>query len=378
MQGSGISRHLHAMNKIALVMIVRDEARSLERCLVSACPWVDEMVVLDTGSRDATPAIARRMGARVTEFTWINDFAAARNAALALTDAPWRLVLDADEWITHGGACLDALRRQPADALFQINVTSLLDASEGAGRGEAPSWLPRLLPRGVAYEGRIHEQPATALPRRRLPLLVAHDGYLGAQQAAKAGRNERLLTLALAEQPEDAYLHYQLGKDFEVRARFEEAAPHYRRALALAEPCAAWRHDLVVRSLFTLKKTGSFDEAVALAAAEAPRWPASPDFHFTLGDLYLDCAAAAPAAATGWLAKVESSWLRALEIGEQPQLADSVRGRGSFLAAHNLSVLHAGLGRSREAAGWRERSAAMRRQIESFPDTPTAPGALYH
>ena len=100
------------MNRIALVMIVRDEARSLERCLESARPWVDETVVLDTGSLDATPEIARRLGARVAHFAWIDDFAAARNAALALTDAPWRLVLDADEWITHGGESLAALRRR--------------------------------------------------------------------------------------------------------------------------------------------------------------------------------------------------------------------------------------------------------------------------
>ncbi|MBC7976187.1 MAG: glycosyltransferase, partial [Myxococcales bacterium] len=91
------------MNRIALVMIVRDEARSLERCLVSACPWVDEMVVLDTGSVDATRDIARRMGARVERFEWVDDFAAARNASLALSDAAWNLVLDADEWI-EGGA----------------------------------------------------------------------------------------------------------------------------------------------------------------------------------------------------------------------------------------------------------------------------------
>ena len=102
------------MNRIALVMIVRDEARSLERCLASALPWVDETVVVDTGSRDATIEIARRLGARVGHFAWSDDFAAARNAALALTDASWRLVLDGDEWISDGGDSLAALRARGA------------------------------------------------------------------------------------------------------------------------------------------------------------------------------------------------------------------------------------------------------------------------
>ena len=348
------------MNRIALVMIVRDEARSLARCLVSACPWVDEMVVLDTGSVDATPEIARRIGARVERFDWCDDFAAARNAALALTDAHWRLVLDGDEWISHGGEALAALRVPGgADFLGQIRVASLFDDGDAAV-GEAPSWLARVLPRGVFYTGRVHEQPEASLPRRRLPLVVGHDGYLDAQRAKKAGRNEKLLALALAAAPDDAYLRYQLGKDFEVRGRFDDAAPHYLRALADGDASAAWRHDLVVRALFTLKRTGRHDAAIELADAEAPRWQGSPDFFFGLGDLLLDCAASAPERAAELLPMIEASWLRALEIGEQPDLQDTVRGRGSYLAAHNLAVLHAGLGHDAEARRWRERAASLR------------------
>ena len=84
-------------------MIVKNEARSLARCLDSVAPWVDKMIVLDTGSTDDTIAIARAHGAEVYERRWTNDFAAARNAALAHSDADWNLVLDADEWLTSGG-----------------------------------------------------------------------------------------------------------------------------------------------------------------------------------------------------------------------------------------------------------------------------------
>ena len=154
------------MYRIALVMIVRDEERSLARCLDSAAPWVDEAVVLDTGSVDATVAIARRCGARVASFSWVDDFAAARNAALALNDASWRLLLDADEWITYGGDALASLRRRVPDFLGQISVASLFD-EPGGSVGSAPSWLSRVLPRGVLYSGRIHEQPRSALARPR-------------------------------------------------------------------------------------------------------------------------------------------------------------------------------------------------------------------
>ena len=347
------------MNRIALVMIVRDEARSLERCLASARPWVDEMVVLDTGSVDATPQIAARMGARVSRFDWIDDFAAARNAALALTDASWRLILDGDEWIVDQGESLRALRSQAPGFIGRIRVASAFDG-EGGARGEAPSWLSRVLPRGVGYRGRVHEQPDSALPRSRLPLVVSHDGYLAARKTAKAGRNERLLALALQAEPLDPYLRYQLGKDLEVQARFDAAAPHYEQALAHTPADAAWRHDLVLRTLFTWKRLGRFDAAMALAEAEMANWPGSPDFFFTVGDLLLDCAVARPERAGDLLPLIESAWLRSLAIGERPELQDTVRGRGSFLAAHNLEVLHASLGREAEARHWREQSIAMR------------------
>ena len=351
-------------------MIARDEARCLERCLASARPWVDEMLVLDTGSVDATAQIARRAGARVEQFAWVDDFAAARNVALGHSDAAWRLVLDADEWISSGGESLAVLRQQPADFIGQIRVASLFDCA-GGGAGEAPSWLSRVLPGGVSYAGRIHEQPQSRLPRRRLPLRITHDGYLAAQMAGKQGRNQRLLELALAAQPEDAYLRYQLGKDLEVRAQFEAAAPNYAYALERGERNAGWRHDLLLRTIFTLKKLRRFEDAIVLAETEMARWSGSPDFFFTLGDLLLDWAAVQPQRAAELVPMMESSWLRALEIGEQPQLQDTVRGRGSFLAAHNLAVLHSGLGRPEQARHWREREAVLRREANAIARPPT-------
>jgi glycosyltransferase involved in cell wall biosynthesis len=349
------------MNTIALVMIVRDEARCLARCLASVRPWVDEMVVVDTGSTDATPQIARDAGARLGRFDWIDDFAAARNHALSLTEAPWRLVLDADEWVERGGEVLVTLKQRSPDFVGMVSVASRIGGGPD-GEHEAPSWIPRVLPRGVAYAGRIHEQPLSGLPRQHLALVVGHDGYLGAQMEGKRGRNERLLILALAEYPDDAYLRYQLGKDFEVREDFAAALPHYEAAHAAGELRAAWRHDLVLRLLFTLKKLRRFEPALQLAQAEMPRWGESPDFFFTLGDLLLDRALAEPARAGELLPVIESSWQRAIEIGERPELPDSVRGRGSYLAAHNLAAFHASLGQEDEARRWRNRAAAWRAQ----------------
>jgi glycosyltransferase involved in cell wall biosynthesis len=347
------------MSSLALVMIARDEARCIERCLRSAAAHVDELWVLDTGSVDDTPALARRCGAQVVSWTWRDDFAAARNAALALTHCDWRLVLDADEWI---GGDADALQAWPQDATPRIGllrVASLVDGGPG-GVQQSPSWIPRLLPRGVPYRGRVHEQPVSDLPRQRLALEVLHDGYLPDPMSRKGDRNRRLLQQALRVDGPDPYLVYQLGKDHEVHGRFAQAEPCYAEALLQVDARAPWRHDLVLRQLFTLKKLGRFEPALALASAEMPHWAESPDFYFTLGDLLLDWAVAQPQRSPTLLPMIESSWRRALEIGENPHLPDTVRGRGSFLAAHNLAVLFDGLGDAAQARAWREQSARLR------------------
>jgi hypothetical protein len=89
-----------------------------------------------------------------------------------------------------------------------------------------------------------------------------------------------------------------------------------------------------------------------------PLWPQSPDVFFALGDLLLDWAIRNPEqAAQEILPVVEQAWLKCLEIGEQPSLEGSVRGRGSFLAAHHLAVLSEQLGRLDEAEDDRSRAS---------------------
>jgi len=83
--------------RISLTMIVRDEERNLPAGLTSVEGLCDETVVVDTESTDPTAAIAGEFGARVFDFVWVNDFAVARNAALARATGDYAFWLDADD-----------------------------------------------------------------------------------------------------------------------------------------------------------------------------------------------------------------------------------------------------------------------------------------
>ena len=349
------------MTRLALVMIAKDEARAIARALASARPHVDKLIVLDTGSTDATRQIASDARAEVHSFAWCDDFAAARNAALALSDADWNLVLDADEWIEAGAEALGPAGLPPGGGGFlgEVRITSQMDQPGAEGLGQ--SWIPRVLPRGVRYEGRIHEQPVGGLPRRRLALTVGHDGYTSHNLARKGDRNEALLMAELQAAPEDAYLWFQLAKEHQARGRAPQAAICFTEALRLAPPDAGYRHALVVRALIALKADGKLAEALALADAEVPNWLDSPDFYFTIGDLYLEAASQSPDRALDeYLPVVELAWKRCLEIGERPDLDGAVAGRGGHMAAHNLAVFYETLGKTLEAAEHQALAARLR------------------
>jgi glycosyltransferase involved in cell wall biosynthesis len=82
---------------ISLCMIVKNEEQFIERVLTDAKKYVDQMVVIDTGSTDKTKEIAKRCEAEVHDFEWCDDFSKARNESLEYATSDWILSLDADE-----------------------------------------------------------------------------------------------------------------------------------------------------------------------------------------------------------------------------------------------------------------------------------------
>lgn len=343
---------------MALVMIARNEARCIKRSLLSAKNHVDRMVVLDTGSTDDTVAIARNCGADVHHFEWTGDFSVARNVALDIADADWNLVLDADEWIEEGGESLQEIKTN-ALSLGVVLVKS--ESGSDAQRSENNSWISRLLPRGVHYAGRVHEQPISDLPKVRVPLVLGHDGYSASQLAMKRGRNRPLLLQELQQNPNEPYVLYQIGKDHEIYDEFSTASDYYLQAADLLTSSAPYRHELFTRLLYCLSKSERLEQAITIAGEMMGEWPESPDFFFTVGNLFLDWAILHPEQALQqWLPMAEAAWLRCLDIGERPELEGSVVGRGSFLAAHNLAVIYQGLNKSEKAEQYEQLAKSLR------------------
>lgn len=257
--------------KVTLCMITRDEERFLPECLARARDAVDEIVIVDTGSRDRTVAIAESFGAKVLHTAWDDDFSAPRNVGLAAATGDWILVLDADEFL-QPGAC-ERIRElvQNRDALgYHLHFVNVY--GDGRTLGVMMVRLFRALP-GVAYENVIHEQVTPSLQRLGGPLgltllsadvEVEHHGYTPAvmDQRGKNERNERLFEKQLAEKPDDIYGLYKYG-DFLRRVHGRSAD-----ALRLLNRC----FDRIVDGPPSLPRELPYaGEVAALVALESSR-----------------------------------------------------------------------------------------------------------
>jgi tetratricopeptide (TPR) repeat protein len=227
---------------LSACLIVRNEALVLERCLASLSGVVDEIVVVDTGSTDATPEIAAGFGARICRHAWQNDFSAARNVGLEAATGDWILTIDADEYLAAEtrGEVRSVIGQGDADGIL-VTVRNLL--APGDLIQSADSRIVRLFRRreDVRFAGIIHEEVAAAITGRggRIvgsPIVIVHDGYASnTTQGAgtRADRNLPLLLRAAADTPQDPYLQFHLGATYQHLGRHAEARRHLQQVWQL-------------------------------------------------------------------------------------------------------------------------------------------------
>lgn len=203
--------------KISACYIVKNDEAVLKKSLESIKNSVDEIIVVDTGAEDGTRKVAESYGARLSDFAWCDDFAAARNAALAQATGDFVVFLDADEYFS--ATTKNNLRRvieknRTAEAIG-IDLVNIDQETEET-LGDAFALRIFKNDKNFRFAGRIHEQlvrkdgrpPEMAfVPPQEL--LILHTGYSRSLSAQKAERNYRMLMRELEtdEHPERLYMY---------------------------------------------------------------------------------------------------------------------------------------------------------------------------
>jgi glycosyltransferase involved in cell wall biosynthesis len=149
---------------ISVALIVKNEERVLGRCLECLRDAVDEIVIVDTGSEDGTKQIAQRYTEKIYEFTWRQDFGAARQFAFDHATSDWVAWVDADDVVLHADRIKPLLAATPSDVCcYYWRYITQWDAS---GKPEFEFWRERCVRNNGSFrwEGRVHEVLVTQEP----------------------------------------------------------------------------------------------------------------------------------------------------------------------------------------------------------------------
>lgn len=288
------------MLKISLMMIARDEAKSIEHCLKSVRPHVDEIVLVDTGSIDGTQDIARKYADKVVDFVGCNgvdgkilDFSAARNHAWALGSGDVGFWVDADDELVGGQHLRQLVREAPRspDGAFQIVAPYEYD-HDAQGRCTTLQWRERLVGptsgfewRGPVHEGLLGKAGCAPVSSQTDQFHVKHRR----RQVSKEGSNERNLRILRswfeAHGESDVRLMHYYGAELLAARHIGEARRWLRRHATMApwsdERCLSLLHLAKVELAF-----GDGEEA-ARWATEAMTTKSWPEPLWVMGQAYL-------------------------------------------------------------------------------------------
>ncbi len=352
------------MLRLSACVIVKDEEENLPMWLENMKGLADELIVVDTGSTDRTVEIAEAAGAEVYHFTWINDFAAAKNFAIEQASGEWILFLDADEMFDartkrelrpylekiQGNPCVAGLITHWDNYDKDHHFRRLNSGHQVRIFRNAPD---------IRYAGIIHEalDDTRFRPGRMLEttdFVIRHTGYSLSLIEGKLKRNLPLVEKRLADAEargdqetidllQTYFMDIYFGQEDYARAE-----AYARRALTAKTPVIGQKvhqYGTLISCMRLEKKPWKEIEAVIDRAKR--ECPGYADF-YSIGGFV--------AQTKGDLDRAEQEFLKAIELEKQPP-ADAASCMDTDIEAE-LPQIYASLGHIAELRGEREKASA--------------------
>ena len=238
-------------NTISCVMIVKNEETFLEKCLLSVKGWVDEIIIVDTGSDDDSINIARRFTEKLYFHPWEGSFSKARNQAMQYATGDWIFQIDGDEELIDGSGIIlrDTVNTAGNADAFLVALISTYSNGQRTARHN----FERLFRNNgiIRYESIVHNQVVGQRCTRPSKIEIMHYGYdLADEKKAneKFVRTTNLLKQKIAEDFDDPMPHHYLGTSYLSRGFYQECIAETEKAIELAErtgndhPGFLWSH----------------------------------------------------------------------------------------------------------------------------------------
>ncbi|HET6461643.1 MAG TPA: tetratricopeptide repeat protein [Syntrophales bacterium] len=263
---------------ISCCMIVKNEESFLENCLKSVINYVNEIIIVDTGSTDETVHIAKKFTDRVYFHPWEGSFSKARNQSLQYATCDWIFIIDGDEELVVGSGekLLQAVREAGKADAIHINTISIYSGGKKTARHNSERLFRN---NGVIhYEGIVHNRVIGQTCNKHSTIELMHYGYNVEEKKAveKYIRTTELLKHQLRETPDNPMLHHYLGASHLARAMYRECANESVLAIELAEkqgstdPIYLWTCHNAAISFFHLGDLKRARDYASLALKKCP------------------------------------------------------------------------------------------------------------
>lgn len=328
---------------LTLCMIVKNEENTLKESLSAAASFVDEIIIIDTGSIDNTKNIALEFTDKIYDFKWCSDFSKARNYSIEKASNDWILVLDADEFIVDfSKSSIETFIENPLNKNRVGRIKRINFIEESHGNSKYTERINRLFNRKYFnYEGIIHEQVVAldgkSYKTEMVDITAEHVGYTleALNKTGKIKRNIDLLKVALKDNLEDSYLYFQLGKSYYMLKNYNDAVMYFEKALSFSlDFNLEYVEDLVETYGYALINSGKYQEALILENC-IEVYSNFADFHFLMGLIYMNNAKFTQAVES-FLKCTEFSYAR-------------VEGVNTYVAYYNIGVIYDVLGFRKDA-----------------------------
>ena len=245
---------------ISCCMIVKNEEEFLEQCLNSIKDYVDEIIIVDTGSTDSTIDIAKRFTDKVYFHLWENSFSKARNQALQYATGDWIFQIDADEELMEGSG--KRLRQVIEDAKEVDVVYVKIFCSYSNGAKKSLHNFERLFKNNgvIHYEGSVHNRVVGGTKAFYSQIELWHYGYDVDEEKSqeKFIRTTGLLKKEIKKDPENPMYHHYLAASYFSKGMDEDAIEEAEKAIDLCDaiknnhPLYSWSYFIAAMASYPL------------------------------------------------------------------------------------------------------------------------------
>ncbi len=221
---------------LSICMMVKDEEKNLRRCLDAMRSILDkgdtELIIVDTGSKDATADIAHEYTDKVFFHPWNDNFSEMRNITISYAKGRYILIIDADE-VLNDALLLHKYLSDEGLSSYNTFIIKIKNLDSSGGYTVLPQERIFINDGSFRYRGSVHNQPVFKKPIANTDIYITHYGYLFHDKELRERkfiRTAGILQKELKKEPDNIYYRFQLARSYSAHHDKKEALDEIRKA----------------------------------------------------------------------------------------------------------------------------------------------------